>query len=74
MLDKVKERSDLAKAERDIAEGAERVARQAKLVEELRRDGHGVSEAERLLKSMRATLALWRAHRRQIVSALRQKD
>lgn len=73
MLNRAKEQQDLAQADRDIAEGEQRVDRQVKIVEELRRDRHNVTEAEKLLKSMRAALDEWREHRRQILLALDRK-
>ena len=51
----------LAKAERHVREGEERIARQTTLVEELERDGH-VHAAEKgrvLLATLQGTLDLW---------------
>lgn len=63
MIDLATDRQHLAKAERDIAEGEGRVARQADLVERLRRDGHDVARSEALLRTLRETLRAWEDRR-----------
>ena len=70
MPDLVKEQADLDKAEKDIREGEERIAHQRRLIEELRRDGHDMVEAERLLWTMQQSLRIWQAHRDTIRSLL----
>lgn len=63
MIDLEAERRHLAKAEHDIADGEMRVSRQILLIEELRRDGHDIAQAERYLGILRDTLATWYDHR-----------
>lgn len=70
MLDLATEREHLAKADRDIAEGEERIRRQAELIERLREGGHSLSEAERLLATLTQTLQLWRDHRDEILRTI----
>jgi hypothetical protein len=70
MPDPAIEREHLSKAERHIAEGEERITRQMLLIDRLRREGHNVSEAERLLLTLRETLVTWQEHREEILRAL----
>lgn len=70
MLDLATEREHLAKADRDIAEGEERISRQAELIERLREGGHSLSEAEGLLATLTQTLQLWRDHRDEILRTI----
>jgi hypothetical protein len=65
-----RERQHLAKAERDIVEGEERVTRQTFLIDELRRDGHDVAGAEVLLATMQQTLEEFRQHRGLILAEI----
>ncbi len=65
-----KEREDLAKADRDLREGAERILRQGRIVDELRRDGHDVREAERTLQLFQDTLRAWSDHRDAIIQRI----
>ena len=69
-LELARERDSLAKADRDLAEGEERITRQIALVERLRRDGHSVMEAQRLLETLQQTLQIWREHRALIVQRI----
>lgn len=57
MSDLATERGHLAKAERDIAEGEDRIREQAGLVERLRETGRDVVAAKVLLANLRETLA-----------------
>ena len=66
MLSIAQERSHLAKAEQDVAEGERRVASQTDLIDRLRRHGHAVEQAEKLLATLKETLQAWRAHREEI--------
>jgi hypothetical protein len=70
MPDPALEREHLAKAERDIAEGERRITRQMLLIERMGREGHDTAEAEKLLLTLRETLAEWRAHREEILREL----
>ena len=70
MLDLATEREHLAKAERDIAEGEERISRQAQLIERLREGGHSLSEAQALLATLTQTLQTWRDHRDEILRTI----
>lgn len=66
MLTLAEEREHLAKANRDIGEGERRVAAQQALIVRLRQEGHPVEQAERLLTTLRETLAAWIGHREEI--------
>ena len=68
------EREHLGRAERDIAEGERRVTRQMLLIERLRQEGHDTAEAEKLLLTLRETLAEWQAHRDEILRNLEQHN
>jgi len=70
MPDQATEREHLAKADRDIVEGEERITRQMILIERLRQGGHDVTEAEILLRTLRETLEAWQAHREEILRNL----
>lgn len=61
------ERAVLAKAERDIREGEQRVAAQAALIEQLRERDQPTDTAEALQATLRETLESWRVHRREIL-------
>lgn len=65
-----RERHDLAKAERDIADGEDRVTRQMLLLDELRRDKHDTKDAEAILVTMQQTLRLFRDHRELILAEI----
>jgi hypothetical protein len=70
MIDLETEKENLAKANRDISEGEDRIARQTELVERLRRSGHSVAQAERLLDTLHQTLQSWRDHRDEILRTI----
>ena len=70
MLGRSAEQEALARAERDIADGERRVTDQIVLIEALRRDGHDVSEAEKLLQTFLETLVAWHGHRDEILVEL----
>ena len=61
------EQAALAAADRDIALGRERVARQKALVESGRMRGQGAYEAQRLLEAFENSLAEWVRHRALIL-------
>ena len=69
-LELARERDSLAKADRDLSEGEERITRQIALVERLRQDGHSVTEAQSLLDTLQQTLQIWREHRALIVQRI----
>lgn len=72
MLSIAEERSHLAKAEQDVAEGERRIAEQTDLVERLKRQGHETDRAEKLLVTLIETLQAWYAHRDEIRRTLAQ--
>lgn len=74
MPDLAAERRDLAKADLNIAERERRVTRQIVLIEALRRGGHDLTEAERLLRTLQETPAAWYDHRDEIPRALARHD
>jgi hypothetical protein len=74
MPDPAVEREHLAKAELDITEGERRVTSQILRVEEMRLGGHDVSEAEKLLLTLRQTLATWYEHREAILQELSRHE
>ena len=63
-------RQELAKADRHIAEGNGRIARQAEVVCELDRQGHDTRAAQSLLRAMKDAVAAMDTHRQQIVREL----
>jgi hypothetical protein len=56
-------REDLAQADRDIAEGAKRMADHCLLIEWMVTAGQDTTEAKKLLQSYERTLAQWRRDR-----------
>lgn len=70
MPDLAMERAHLALAERDIIEGEDRVFRQEELVALMRSQGQNTAEAEALLRVLRETLLVWKAHRDQILRTI----
>lgn len=70
MPDIATERAHLAQADRHISEGETRVFRQAELVTRLHAGNQDSAQAEILLRNLRETLLVWKAHRLQILSAL----
>ena len=74
MADPDLEREHLGKAERDIAEGERRITRQMVLIERLKQEGHDTAEAEKLLLTLRETLAEWQTHREEILRELERHN
>jgi len=70
MSDIETEKRHLAKADCDIAEGEKRIRDQVELIARLRDRGHSVSNAERLLETLRQTLQAWQHHRDEIVRTI----
>lgn len=64
------ERDHLAAAEKDLAEGGQRIAKQAALLDRLRRDGRDTAQAESFLRTLEQTLLIWRDHRDEILRAI----
>jgi hypothetical protein len=60
----------LAQADRHIAEGNGRIARQVEMVCELDRHGHDTTHAWSLLEAMEDAVAAMDTHRQQIVRGL----
>jgi hypothetical protein len=69
-----RERWALRKADRDIADGEQRISRQIRLIDELDRDGHDTVAAKDLLATMRTTLEEWRHHRALIVAEIERLE
>lgn len=65
-----RERIALTHADRDLREGAERLARQERLTLRLEAAGHDVADAVRLTRILRETLAEWQLHRSLIVQRI----
>jgi hypothetical protein len=61
---------ELAQADRHIAEGNGRIARQVEVLCELDRHGHDTTHAWSLLEAMEDSVAAMDAHRQQIVREL----
>jgi len=68
MLDIAMERAHLAKADRGIAAGEERIHCQLLRVKAMRDRHLDVTQAEALLETFRQTLDVWRGHRGEILS------
>lgn len=64
------EKTHLVQAERDIAEGEERVRNQTALTLHLQGRGEDGLRAERLLVLLEETLIQWKMHRELIVSRI----
>ncbi|EIM26755.1 hypothetical protein [Microvirga lotononidis] len=60
----------LALANRHIAEGEERLAKQRHLVEQMAEKGQGTAEAKRMLRDFEAVLEQFYIHRQLILDAL----
>jgi hypothetical protein len=69
MIDLATEKRTLIKANRDIAEGEERIGRQIDLIGRLRDGGHSV-DAQALLQTLQETLQAWRGHREEILRTI----
>jgi hypothetical protein len=63
-------KAELEMAARHCEQGARRVARQAALVEELRRDGHPIEQAEAVLATFEATLRQMEEHHALILAEI----
>jgi hypothetical protein len=74
MIDLEQEQEELAKADADIADGEDRLARQEELVTQLHLDGHDTTPAKELLEALRRTLEEWRSRRAQIVAVIEQAE
>ena len=61
---------ELAQADRHIAEGNGRIARQVEVLRELDRHGHDTTHAQSLLQVMKDAVAAMDTHRQQIVREL----
>ncbi len=70
MPDLEAEEKHLAKAERDIADGEERIARQTAIAGRLQAGGQDAKAAEALLRTLRETLAVWKDHRDEILRTI----
>ena len=66
------ERRNLAKAEKDVAEGKRCIREQKRFIERLRGDGHDTTLAEQLFATLEDTLVQWVAHRDAILHVLIQ--
>jgi hypothetical protein len=64
------EREQLALADRHIAEGEARLARQRRLVEQMAEQGQDTAEAKRMLRDFEAVLEQFHVHRRLILDAI----
>jgi hypothetical protein len=73
-MDREKELQRLSEADRHVATAEKEVAKQMFLLEQLRRDGHDTSAAEKTLKGFEDTLQVIRGHREQIFRMLEQID
>lgn len=60
------EKAALARANRDIKEGEQRVRHQVQLASELKASGRDFAQAARLADTLQAMLTEWRAHREMI--------
>jgi hypothetical protein len=67
----MKRETELEMAQRHVRQGEARVAAQRELVEELRRDGHDMTQAEKLLVTFQTTLA---SHRRALDIVTRESQ
>ena len=70
--DRAQQLQHLEEAERHIAEGKRLIAEQERRLNELRRGGHDVAEAEKFLQRLRETQDQYTAHRELILSELRE--
>jgi hypothetical protein len=61
---------ELADSNRHLVEGHARIARQRELISHLSADGHDVTDAENLLRTMVEGLEAMQVHRQQIVREL----
>lgn len=71
MLSLETEKQNLAKADRDIAEGERRIAEQTVLLNKMSKSGMGdLSSAQQLLTSLKQTLQTWKDHRAIILETI----
>ena len=70
VMKKATERDHLRKAEADIAEAQDRIAKQRALIVKLREDGHDTRTAEKLLHTMLQSLEAMEGHRIVILEML----
>ena len=68
------ERAVLAKAEHDIVEGEQRITEQTIRILALKAEGRATEEAELLLTTLWDTLALWYAHRVEIMATIKRLE
>jgi hypothetical protein len=64
------ERAALVRADQDLREGEQRLQRQTKLAARLGAGGGKNGAAERLVATLRASLAEWKVHRELIVQRI----
>jgi len=64
------EREHLILADQHLAAGKRRIVKQIILIDALARRGQDTAEASKLLQNFEDTLAIWRAHRKQILDAI----
>ena len=74
MTELAEEREHLAKADRDIVAGERRVGAQMLLITRLHRNGRDTSDATLLLTNLQETLAVWRAHRNEVLRKIAQLE
>lgn len=65
-----RERRDLALADRHVAEGERRIARQFSLLRQMSGTGFDTALARDLLRLLEQTLATWQEHRRLILATI----
>jgi hypothetical protein len=69
-MDPILERTHLAEADRIIDDSMRRIDRQKQIVQEMRRGGHGIHEAERLLALLQKSLTTMQTYRSSILREL----
>jgi hypothetical protein len=69
-MDQILERAHLAEADRIIDDGTRRIDRQKQVVQKLRRGGHGIHEAERLLALLQKSMTIMQIYRSSILREL----
>ena len=74
MLSLDQERAHLAKADLDIVEGQRRITAQELRIQGMRLNGRDTLRAEELLGTLHETLVQWRAHREEILRAIRRLE
>jgi chromosome segregation ATPase len=66
MADTTELRQELAEANRHIVESRAQIARQRQLIGQLSADGHDVTDAEKLLRTLEESLEAMQRHREHI--------